>query len=89
MDFNEICDGLKIKTSKLRINDKSKQSSYRLSIGSREEVAKFIYIIKPMKWILNMQKIRRDLKQINLRLVDIFTNKNYKGIGKYGKLLIL
>ncbi len=88
MNFKEICDGLKIKTSKLRINDKSKQSSYRLSIGSREEVAKFIYIVKPMKWIFNMQKIRRDLKQINLSLINIFTDKRNKGIGKYGKLLI-
>jgi sulfopyruvate decarboxylase TPP-binding subunit len=70
-DFKEMCELLEIKTSP-RITKREWRNSitnivsttYRVYIGSKSEIVKFLKIIKPKKWEFQSDNINKRLKAI-------------------------
>lgn len=67
-DFKDMCESLKITTSKIspyeEISEKSGEISitYIVQIQAREQVKKFLDFVKPMKWIFKKDKLLATVK---------------------------
>ena len=78
-DFREMCETLQIRTSKVYngwTHSRGKNfRHFKVSINAKEQVAKFIYIINPMKWNFRLKKFKNFMKSQGLSIEDLFKYK--------------
>jgi hypothetical protein len=53
-----------------------KHIGYRTSTESKENIWKFINLVKPMKWVYNKNKIQKKLEDFGIKIKDIFVHVN-------------
>jgi len=91
-DFREMCDNLQIRTSKVNsgwTNSRGKKfRHYKVSIGAKDQVAKFLYIINPMKWELRWKLFDNILKRQGSSIEDLFKYKREKKLRYYSQKVI-
>ena len=81
-DFRELCISLEIKigdiskTEKLSKKSGKKQNAYMVQIQAKEQVRKFIELIKPEKWKIKMKIIEEKLKKLGTTIEEALTIKH-------------
>jgi len=91
-DFREICEKLQIRISKVYngwTDSRGKKfRHYKVSINAKEQVAKFIYIINPMKWSFRLKKFNKFMKSQGLSIKDLFKYKRERNQEYYCQKVI-
>ena len=86
-DFKEMCDNLQIRASKVHsgwTHSRGKKfRHYKVSICAKDQVAKFIYIINPMKWNFRLKNFKKFLKSQGLLVEGLFRYKREKNLRYY------
>lgn len=86
-DFKEMCDILQIKGSRVHsgwTHSRGKKfRHYKISICAKDQVAKFLYLIEPMKWNFRWSKFEKSLNSRGLSLEAIFKYKGEKNLRYY------
>lgn len=82
-----MCDTLQIRVSRLHggwtYSRGKKFRHYKVSICAREQVAKFLYLIDPMKWNFRWRKFENSLNRLDLSLEVLFKYKGEKNLRYY------
>ncbi len=86
-DFKIMCQKLGIKTSVITRNEKLRKG-YKISIQSKNEVAKFLYTLKPKRWIHHFRDLINILNKYEIIFEDLFKYKREKCLRFYPKKLI-
>jgi hypothetical protein len=94
-DFYEICTSLDIKPQPRIIKRKWKSKknrrithTYKVVITAKSYVSKFLYLIKPKKWLFHSQEISEQLNKIGLSIKDVFFYKEKYGNNYYANKII-
>lgn len=92
-DFKKMCEILDIRVSKIirgiTNSFRGKKFEYfKIHIGAKDQVAKFLYLVKPMKWKFKYQKIDFFLKENGSSIEKAFKYKLEDDLRYYPKLLI-
>lgn len=94
-DFYDMCISLGIKAQPTFIKRKwrSKKNhrityTYKVVITAKSHISKFLYIIKPQKWLFHSQEIIEQLSKIGLSIKDVLLYKNKYGNHYYAKKII-
>ena len=91
-DFKDMCEILEIRVSKIieGITDTrgKKFKFYKVHIGAKDQVAKFIFLVKPMKWEYRWKQINSIFKQKGLSIEDAFKYKLESELRYYPHKLI-
>ena len=80
-DFRDLCRSLEIKaggvseTTKLSKKTGKLQKAYMTQIQAKDQVKRFIELIKPEKWIIKKKEIEQKLKGLGLTLDEALTRK--------------
>ncbi|TFG25849.1 MAG: hypothetical protein EU532_11225 [Promethearchaeota archaeon] len=92
-DFKYMCEILDIRVSKIieGITDSFRDKKfkfYKVHIGAKDQVAKFLYLVKPMKWEYRWRNINIIFKQKGLSIEDAFKYKLEKELRYFPQKLI-
>ncbi len=91
-DFRDMCDTLQIRASKVHsgwTHSRGKRfRHFKVSICAKEQAAKFIYIVNPMKWNFRLKKFKNFLKTQGLSIEDVFKYKRERNQKYYCQKVI-
>ena len=94
-DFYEMCITLGIKTQPKIIKRKWKSKknrrityTYKVVITAKSHISKFLYTIKPKKWLFHSQEISEKLNKIGLNIKDLLFYKEKFGDNYYANKII-
>jgi len=90
-----MCITLGIKTQPKIIKRKWKSKknrrityTYKVVITAKSHISKFLYTIKPKKWLFHSQEISEQLNKLGSSINQVFFYKNKNGDNYYAKKVI-
>ena len=92
-DFKKMCEILDIRVSKIisgiTNSFRGKKFEYfKIHIGAKDQVAKFLHLIKPMKWKFKYRKLEEVLKENGSTVENAFKYKLEDNLRYYPNKLI-